>query len=115
MKQLYQSQSELGTANEAIARKPLHAVHNPACAELLSGKGSNLSLQDRLYQLRSETKEAFDEAKALEAQWKELDREQRELYQVRCSIPSPPGTSKHTSLPAIYSSISLTAPAPCDH
>ncbi|KIM65211.1 hypothetical protein SCLCIDRAFT_1212341, partial [Scleroderma citrinum Foug A] len=49
-------------ANEAIAR-------------------SNLSLQDRLYQLRSETKEAFDEAKALEARWKELDREQRELYQ----------------------------------
>lgn len=62
VKQLYQSQSELGTANEAIAR-------------------SNLSLRDRLYQLRSETKEAFDEAKALEAQWKELDREQRELYQ----------------------------------
>ncbi|KAL4080883.1 hypothetical protein J3A83DRAFT_4203163 [Scleroderma citrinum] len=62
VKNLYQCQAELGMANEAIAR-------------------SNLSLQDRLYQLRSETKDAFDEAKAFEARWKELEREQRELYQ----------------------------------
>ncbi|KAI6041406.1 hypothetical protein EDC04DRAFT_2669367 [Pisolithus marmoratus] len=62
VEQLYQSLSELSTANEAIAR-------------------SNLSLQDKLYQLRSETKDAFDEAKALEARWKVLDREQKELYQ----------------------------------
>lgn len=62
VKQLYQSQAELSTANEAIAR-------------------SNLSLQDRLYQLRSETKDAFDEAKALEGRWRTLEREQKELYQ----------------------------------
>lgn len=62
VKQLYESQAELSTANEAIAR-------------------SNLSLQDRLYQLRSETKDAFDEAKALEARWKVLEREHKELYQ----------------------------------
>ncbi|KIJ64531.1 hypothetical protein HYDPIDRAFT_111862 [Hydnomerulius pinastri MD-312] len=62
VKSLYQSQSELGTANEAIAR-------------------TNVSLQGRLYQLRSETQDAFDEAKSLEARWKEVEREQREVYQ----------------------------------
>jgi len=35
-----------------------------------------------LYQLRSETKEAFDEAKGLEARWKELEKEQKEVHQV---------------------------------
>jgi hypothetical protein len=45
--------------------------------------GSNLSLQDRLYELRTETKEAFDNAKSLESRWKDLEREQREVYQVR--------------------------------
>ncbi|KDQ62475.1 hypothetical protein JAAARDRAFT_30371 [Jaapia argillacea MUCL 33604] len=59
---LYQSQAELGSANEAIAQK-------------------NLTLQEGLYTLRSETKEAFDEAKRLEARWKELEREQKEMYQ----------------------------------
>ncbi|KAG6377079.1 hypothetical protein JVT61DRAFT_1130 [Boletus reticuloceps] len=59
---LYQSQTELGMANEAIAQ-------------------SNLALQDRLYQLRSETKDAFDEAKSLEVRWKEVEREQKEVYQ----------------------------------
>lgn len=43
---------------------------------------SNMSLQDRLYQLRSETKDAFDQAKSLEARWKEIEREQKEVYQV---------------------------------
>jgi hypothetical protein len=43
----------------------------------------NLALQDELYKLRSETKDAFDEAKALEARWAELQREQKEVYQVR--------------------------------
>lgn len=62
VKALYRSQRELGMANEAIAR-------------------GNLSLQDELFRLRSETKEAFDEAKALEARWKEVEREQKELYQ----------------------------------
>jgi hypothetical protein len=44
---------------------------------------NNLTLQQRLYELRSETKEAFDEAKQLEARWKELEKEQKEVYQVR--------------------------------
>jgi ESCRT-I complex subunit VPS37 len=46
---------------------------------------NNLALQDTLYALRNETKQAFDEAKALELRWKELEREQREVYQV-CRI-----------------------------
>ncbi|CAL1712871.1 unnamed protein product [Somion occarium] len=62
VKALYQSQAELGLANESIAR-------------------NNLVLQEPLYQLRSEAKEAFDEAKRLEARWKEVEREQREVYQ----------------------------------
>jgi hypothetical protein len=43
----------------------------------------NLALQDELYRLRSEAKDAFDEAKALGAKWTELQREQKEVYQVR--------------------------------
>ena len=42
-----------------------------------------MTLQEPLYQLRSDTKDAFDEAKRLEARWKELEKEQREVYQVR--------------------------------
>lgn len=49
-------------------------------------------MQDDLYRLRSETQAAFDEAQMLQARWRELDREQKELYQVRqlnpISIPS---------------------------
>ncbi|KAJ8588660.1 hypothetical protein M405DRAFT_244892 [Rhizopogon salebrosus TDB-379] len=59
---MYQAQAELGIANEAISR-------------------TNLSLQDRLYQLRTETKDAFDEAKFLESRWKDVEREQREVCQ----------------------------------
>ncbi|KAH7928458.1 hypothetical protein BV22DRAFT_1083077 [Leucogyrophana mollusca] len=62
VKSLYQAQSELGMANESIAR-------------------GNISLEERLYQLRTETQGAFDEAKALETRWKELERDQREVYQ----------------------------------
>ncbi|KAI9451393.1 hypothetical protein F5148DRAFT_1239653 [Russula earlei] len=62
VKELYQSQAELGLANETIANQ-------------------NLALQDGLYRLRSETKDAFDEAKTLEARWAELQREQKEIYQ----------------------------------
>ena len=44
---------------------------------------SRISLRDELYKLRSETKDAFDaEAKALEARWTELQREQKDVYQV---------------------------------
>lgn len=44
---------------------------------------NNLALQEKLYQLRSETQDAFNEAKILEAKWKELEKEQRDVYQVR--------------------------------
>lgn len=62
VKSLYQAQAELGSANESIAKH-------------------NLSLQEELYNLRTETQEAFDEAKALEKRWKELEKEQKEVYQ----------------------------------
>jgi len=62
VRSLYQAQTELGKANESIAN-------------------NNMALQESLYQLRSETQEAFDEAKALELKWKDLEREQREVYQ----------------------------------
>ncbi|EIN12713.1 hypothetical protein PUNSTDRAFT_111109 [Punctularia strigosozonata HHB-11173 SS5] len=62
VKSLYQAQAELGMANETIAR-------------------NNLAQQDDLYRIRAETQAAFDEAKALESRWKELEKEQKELYQ----------------------------------
>ncbi|KAI0043181.1 hypothetical protein FA95DRAFT_1499005 [Auriscalpium vulgare] len=62
VKELYQGQAELGNANESIANH-------------------NLALQDDLYRLRSETKDAFEEAKNLEARWAELQKEQKEVYQ----------------------------------
>ncbi|KAI0643142.1 hypothetical protein C8Q79DRAFT_915900 [Trametes meyenii] len=62
VKLLYQGQADLGSANENIAK-------------------NNLAFQDDLYRLRSETQEAFDKAKSLEARWKELEKEQREVYQ----------------------------------
>lgn len=62
VKALYQAQAELGLANEAIAK-------------------NSLALQEPLYRLRQDTKDAFDDAKRLEARWKEVEREQREVYQ----------------------------------
>ncbi|EIW59713.1 uncharacterized protein TRAVEDRAFT_167218 [Trametes versicolor FP-101664 SS1] len=62
VKLLYQGQADLGSANETIAK-------------------NNLAYQEDLYRLRSETQEAFDSAKSLEARWKELEKEQREAYQ----------------------------------
>ncbi|KAK0187965.1 hypothetical protein F5146DRAFT_735797 [Armillaria mellea] len=62
VKAMFQAQAELGMANEAIAK-------------------NNLTLQDSLHALRSETKEAFEESKALEARWKELEKEQKDVYQ----------------------------------
>ncbi|KAI0769043.1 hypothetical protein BD413DRAFT_87467 [Trametes elegans] len=62
VKQLYQSQADLGSANESIAK-------------------NNLAYQDDLYRLRSETQEAFDKSKGLEARWKEIEKEQRDVYQ----------------------------------
>ena len=49
---------------------------------------NNLALQQQLYNLRSETKDFFDEAKKLESRWKELEKEQRDIYQ----FPLPPLT-----------------------
>ena len=51
-------------------------------------------MQDGLYKLRSETQASFDEAKSLEARWKNLEREQRDVYQVRSSPNIP-----HLNLP----------------
>ncbi|KAF7365107.1 Vacuolar protein-sorting-associated protein 37 1 [Mycena venus] len=62
VKAMYQSQAELGMANESIAKH-------------------NFELQEPLYRLRTETQEAFDDAKNLEARWKDVEREQREVYQ----------------------------------
>ncbi|KZT09144.1 uncharacterized protein LAESUDRAFT_756789 [Laetiporus sulphureus 93-53] len=62
VKALYQAQAELGSANETIAK-------------------NNLALQDALYTLRNDTQQAFDEAKSLEARWKEVEKEQKEVYQ----------------------------------
>ncbi|KAH9926144.1 uncharacterized protein B0H18DRAFT_908244 [Fomitopsis serialis] len=59
---LYQAQAELGNANETIAK-------------------NNLALQESLYQLRNDTRAAFDEANSLEARWKEIEKEQKEVYQ----------------------------------
>ena len=42
-----------------------------------------MALQEPLNRLRQETQAAFDEARSLEARWRVLEREQRELYQVR--------------------------------
>ena len=61
-----------------------------------TGPENNLALQDPLYALRSETQEAFDRAKQLEARWKEIEKEQREVYQVRPALRSPlPGFGSH--------------------
>ncbi|TFK20422.1 hypothetical protein FA15DRAFT_659129 [Coprinopsis marcescibilis] len=62
VKDLYNQQAELGLANETIAK-------------------NNLELEQPLYKLREETQAAFDEARALESRWKDLDKEQKEVYQ----------------------------------
>ena len=40
-------------------------------------------MQDDLFKLRGETQTVYNDAKTLEARWAELQREQKELYQVR--------------------------------
>jgi len=62
VKALLKPQMELGAANEELAKNNTH-------------------MQEKLFQLRSETKEAFDEAKALEARQRVLEKEQREVFQ----------------------------------
>lgn len=92
VKALYQAQAELGLANESIAN-------------------SNLRLQDSLYQLRSDTQEAFDEAKALETRWRELEREQREVYQA-CTLTILAFSILMMSIPAFYTPILAHATSP---
>ncbi|KAM6494090.1 Modifier of rudimentary (Mod(r)) domain containing protein [Amanita muscaria] len=102
VKVMYQSQTELSMANEAIARR-------------------NLILQDSLYQLRSETKDAFDEAKRLEARWKGLEKEQREVYQrfspqflhmrLRHSLTSQDDKSEAVASEFVHEQASTTASA----
>jgi hypothetical protein len=77
---------------------------------------NNLTLQESLYRLRAETKDAFDEAKALEARWKDLEREQKEVYQVRRTsfLISLPRNLSPTST-ALYSTIPPYAPAACNN
>jgi ESCRT-I complex subunit VPS37 len=80
VKELYKGQAELGRANGTIAS----ALTPSTCSypSYMKTPEQNLALQDELYKLRTETKDAFDEAKALEARWTELQREQKEVYQV---------------------------------
>lgn len=70
---------------------PLRVRHTYAVVEtwiIPTVPENNLALQDDLYKLRSDTQEAFDRAKQLEARWKEIEKEQREVYQVSISSPS---------------------------
>lgn len=80
VKGLLQAQDELGSANEQLAST--HVLSDfPVCSANTRIE-NNLVLQEQLYQFRVETKEAFDEAKALESKWASLEKEQREVYQV---------------------------------
>ena len=81
VKELYNGQAELGRANGTIA-SALTPSPFGSCSSHTKTPEQNLALQDELYKLRSETKDAFDEAKALETRWTELQREQKEVYQV---------------------------------
>ena len=82
VRSLFQAQAELGMANESIASTIyLHDLR--ALLKTCTHTDHNTMLQDSLYRLRSETQDAFNEAKALEGRWKDLEREQREVYQVR--------------------------------
>ena len=68
-----------------------------------------MMLQDSLYKLRSDTKDAFDEAKALEARWKELEKEQREVYQAS-SYPIAMITLELIPSLALFTTIPTYAP-----
>lgn len=73
--------------------------------DLLNGLEHNLTFQEPLYKLRSDTKDAFDEAKRLEARWKEVEREQREVYQVRVYLFRVVMCETDRAAAAIYTSI----------
>lgn len=82
VKTMLQAQVELGMANEELARM----YETKSFFDELyinTSTGNNLAMQEQLYQLRTETKEAYDDAKAQEARFRVLEKEQRDLYQVR--------------------------------
>jgi ESCRT-I complex subunit VPS37 len=81
VKELYKGQAELGRANGTIASALTPSTFG-SYPSYMKTPEQNLALQDELYKLRTETKDAFDEAKTLEARWTELQREQKEVYQV---------------------------------
>ena len=65
--------------DEATARELVVETERKAGATISSWWDRVPSPED----VRAGAKDAFDEAKRLEARWKEVEREQRELYQVR--------------------------------
>jgi Modifier of rudimentary (Mod(r)) protein len=104
VKELYEGQAELGLANGTIASALTSSTFGSYPPHTKAPEQS-LALQSELYKLRSETKDAFDEAKALEARWVELQREQKEVYQVlhrallAYSTPLTTISAVHTSIP----------------
>jgi epoxyqueuosine reductase QueG len=91
-------------ANEAIARTySVVSIGPPYDPKLFTG--NNLTLQSRLYELRSETKDAFDEAKDLEARWKELEKEQKEVYQVLLTPFAHPQFSRLNATVAFHPTV----------
>jgi hypothetical protein len=109
--ELYQAQAELGQANESIASACFVAC--VVSLMLIGSQEHNLSLQNDLYKLRSDTKTVFDEAKALEARWAELQREQKDLYQVRTTV-FPIASFADTERPALYAPVPFATVAACD-
>jgi len=101
VRSLFQAQAELGLANESIAN-------------------NNMALRDNLYRLRSETQDAFNEAKALEGRWKDLEREQREVYQrytpqfllMRLRHATTAQDDKSETLASAFVQASSTSPSP---
>jgi len=101
VRSLFQAQAELGLANESIAN-------------------NNTTLQESLYRLRSETQDAFNEAKALEVRWKDLEREQREVYQrftpqfllMRLRHATTAQDDKSEALASAFVQSSSTSPSP---
>ncbi|KAG9105262.1 hypothetical protein FRC07_009445 [Ceratobasidium sp. 392] len=90
-KALLAAQTELGMANEAIAKR-------------------NLSIQGELYDLRSTTKDAYDRAKDLQNRWAVVDREQREVYQASHLCPAQDDASEAAAAAFVQSS-QTTKPA----
>lgn len=82
----------------------------------MTSSENNLALQESLYKLRGETQAAFDDAKSLEKRWKELEKEQKEVYQAcppcfRYIDPPLPKLIHFSS--AVYSPIPFDAVEAC--